>query len=78
MRKNLIKARRSKGLTQVELAKILNISENYYQSIEYGKRQGSIKIWDKLEELFNTSQRELREVSAKALNSTVEELFEDV
>lgn len=61
LRNNLINARKDKGLTQLEVSKILNISDRHYQNIEYGTRQGSIDIWDKLEDLFQIPQRQLRE-----------------
>lgn len=61
LRVNLINARKQKQLTQVQVAKILGISETYYQNIEYATRQGSIKIWDELEDLFGIPQRQLRD-----------------
>lgn len=60
MRKNLKKARQRAGMTQKEVAKYLGISEIGYRQIESGKRIGTIKTWDKLEDLFNLHQRELR------------------
>lgn len=61
MRENLKNARLNFPMTQAEIAQRLNISETYYQSIEYGQKRGSIDIWDALEDLFQTSQRKLRE-----------------
>ena len=63
MRNLLKKSRLKKQLTQKELAKVLKISERHYQAIELGARQGSIRIWDKLEDLFGISQRQLRETN---------------
>lgn len=61
MRENLKKARKEAGLTQKQVAEKLGISEIGYRQIESGKRIGSIKIWDALEDLFNLPQRKLRE-----------------
>lgn len=44
MRGWLEKARTEKGLTQAELAKKLDISENYYFRIEKGERQKKMDI----------------------------------
>lgn len=60
MRANLKKARQDAGLTQKQVAEYLEISENAYQNIEYGKRIGKIENWDKLEDLFGIHQRTLR------------------
>lgn len=60
MRMNLKEARHKAGLTQKEVAEYLEISENAYQNIEYGKRIGKIENWDKLEDLFRIHQRTLR------------------
>ena len=62
MRENLKNARKSAGMTQRQVAKYLEITEQYYQSIEYGKRIGRIEMWDKLEDLFKVHQRTLREI----------------
>lgn len=63
MRENLKKARKDTGMTQKQVAERLGISEIGYRQIECGKRIGSIKIWDGLEDLFNVNQRKLRENS---------------
>lgn len=68
MRENLKKARREAGLTQKQVAEYLDISETAYQNIEYGKSIGKIKHWDKLEDLFKTHQRKLREIRDKGDN----------
>ncbi len=56
----LHKYRTERGLTQKEVASILEINVNSYQRLEYGTRAGSIPLWDKLEDLFQIPQRELR------------------
>ena len=61
MRHNLKLARNKTGMTQQQVADSLSISLVYYQKIEQGSRTGEYKIWDKLEDLFRTSQRILRE-----------------
>lgn len=61
LRTYLFNARKTAKLTQKELANILNVSERHYQNIEYGIRKGSFDIWDKLEDLFQIPQRQLRE-----------------
>ena len=60
MRENLKAARLAAGRTQQETADILGISLRYYQNIEKGERDGCYDIWDSLEDLFSTHQRELR------------------
>ena len=62
MRKNLKEARQKAGMTQKQIANYLKISEIGYRQIESGKRLGAIKTWDKLEDLFNVPQRELRKM----------------
>jgi transcriptional regulator with XRE-family HTH domain len=61
VRHNLKLARNKTGMTQQQVADSLSISLVYYQKIEQGSRTGEYKIWDKLEDLFRTSQRILRE-----------------
>lgn len=55
MRINLIKARKEKCLTQKQIANILEISERQYRKLEAGTSNGSVDIWYKLKNLFNTS-----------------------
>lgn len=62
MRKNLKEARQKAGMTQKQVAEYLGISETGYRQIEAGRRIGSIKTWDMLEDLFNVHQRKLREM----------------
>ena len=65
MRANLKKARQDAGLTQKAVAEYLGVTERHYQYIENGARLGKIEYWDKLEDLFNIQQRELREIHGK-------------
>ena len=69
MRERLKEVRRSKGLTQKEVAELLGISEISYQQIENGLRIGRIETWDKLEDLFSIHQRKLREESPQTNSS---------
>lgn len=52
LRKNLIKERQNNNLTQVELAKQLEISVRHYKSLEAGTSNGSVEIWYKLKKIF--------------------------
>ena len=61
MRTNLKEARKEAGLTQQQMADKLGIELRYYKSLESGKRLGSIKQWDKLEDITGVNQRVLRE-----------------
>ena len=56
----LQEARKRAGMTQQQVADRLGISLRYYCHIEAGTRTGDVWIWDRLEELFSTHQRELR------------------
>ena len=60
MRNNLKQARRNAGMTQQQVADVLEISLRYYVSIEQGERTGNFEIWDALEDLFKVHQRTLR------------------
>ncbi len=62
MRKNLKEARQRAGMTQKQMAEYLHVGERHYKKIESGETLGSIELWDKLEDLFNIHQRELREI----------------
>lgn len=55
MRKNLINARQKAQLTQMELATKLNITVRQYSRLEAGTSEGSVKVWNKLKEILNTS-----------------------
>ena len=61
-RENLKATRKAAGMTQQQVAEKLGISEIGYRQIESGKRTGTIKTWDELEDLFNIHQRKLREI----------------
>ena len=60
MRENLKNARKSAGMTQKQVAEYLDVHERHYKKLESGESLGSINVWDKLEDLFNISQRVLR------------------
>lgn len=62
MRTNLQTARKAKGLTQEQVAKILGVGLRHYKKIESGETLGSIPIWDTLEDLLDVNQRVLREM----------------
>ena len=62
MRKNLKEARQKAGMTQQQMADILNISLRYYQNIVAGNRTGDFTLWDSLEDLLGIHQRKLREI----------------
>lgn len=61
MRRNLITARKEKGLTQAKTAEAIGISLRYYQQIEQGTRTGDVELWDALEDITGIHQRVLRE-----------------
>lgn len=63
MNKQLKNLRAKLGLTQVEIANKTKIAKRTYQYIEANERTPNVKLAIRI---------------AKALNSTVEELFEDV
>ena len=63
MRKNLKEARVAAGLTQQQMADVLEIGLRYYKQIEAGSRTGDFTIWDKLEDVTGVHQRKLREIS---------------
>ncbi|KXY48874.1 helix-turn-helix transcriptional regulator [Bacillus sp. FSL M7-1020] len=51
----LIKLREDKGLKQLEVAKILDISSNYYCEIEKGKKNPRWNIAMRIAEFFDVS-----------------------
>lgn len=61
MRIRLKEARQEAGMTQQQMAEQLEVDIRHYKAIESGERLGSIQIWDKLEDIFEISQRVLRE-----------------
>lgn len=52
MRENLVSSRQISGLTQLEVADRLQITERHYQSLEAGTSYGSVKVWQALSQLF--------------------------
>lgn len=62
MRKNLKEARQKAGMTQQQVADMLNIGLRYYKQIEAGQRTGDFTIWDNLEDITGVHQRILREI----------------
>lgn len=63
MRQTLKLARTKSGMTQLQTAAAVEISERYYQHIEAGTREGKGQLWDQLEALFRVPQRQLRQNS---------------
>lgn len=61
-REKLKKARKDAGLTQQQMADMLDISIVYYQKIEQGSRTGDFTLWDTLEDITGVHQRILREI----------------
>lgn len=55
MRKNLIKERKQKKLTQADTAQAIGITDRQYARLEAGTSDGSIKVWLKLKDLFHKS-----------------------
>ena len=62
MRKNLKKARQKAGMTQQQMADLLDISLVYYQKIEAGSRPCVFTLWDIMEDATGIHQRILREI----------------
>ena len=62
MRQNLKEARQKVGMTQQQVADLLDISLRYYKQIEAGERTGDFTIWDTLEDITDIQQRKLREI----------------
>lgn len=52
MRENLIRLRKSKKLSQAEVAAAIHITARQYSRLECGKSDGSIKTWMALKELL--------------------------
>lgn len=61
MRKNLKEVRQKAGMTQHQMADMLNIGLRHYKKIESGETLGSIPLWDQMEDIFKINQRVLRE-----------------
>ena len=62
-RETLKNARQAAGMTQQQIADLLDISLVYYQKIEAGTRTGDFVLWDTLEDITGIHQRKLREIS---------------
>lgn len=66
---NLIKIRKKSKFTQVDIAKLVGISDGYYSMIETGKRIPSVKVAKKIatvlnipwEDFFNSKEVKLKE-----------------
>ena len=62
MRQNLRKARKRKGLTQNDIARLLNITVRQYGANETGASNGSVKVWQKIK---------------RVLGGTIDDLLQD-
>ena len=58
----LRKYRLERGWTQEFVAKKIGVNKVTIHDLETGKRMGSIRVWDALEDLFEVPQRQLRDV----------------
>lgn len=58
-RNNLKRFRLNQFITQQEMAEKLEISTPYYAMLESGKREGTLKLWQRLKAEFNLSNDEL-------------------
>jgi len=63
MRRNLIEARQAVGLTQKELGALVKVSDKTISHLEHGRSNGRVTLWDRLEHVLKTPQRELRKLS---------------
>lgn len=70
MREELRKARLSRGLRQEDVAKKLGMSTRMYQHLEAGSRDGKVKHWDALEDLFGIPHRYDRDFAGRASATT--------
>ena len=55
MRDNLINQRKDHHYTQGALAEILGITDRQYRRLEAGTSNGSMKIWQQLAKMFDTT-----------------------
>ena len=62
MRQNLRNARKRKGLTQNDIARLLNITVRQYGAIETGASNGSVKVWQEIK---------------RVLGGTIDDLLQD-
>jgi DNA-binding XRE family transcriptional regulator len=74
MRLKLKQARIKAGMKQKETAIAIGVSERMYRAIENGTREGKGRIWDTLEALLKTPQRELRENTQPNSNTDKEDV----
>lgn len=61
MRNNLRQARLAANQTTEQIAGLLGIAAASYKNIEWGYRNTTTDNWDKLEDLLQVPQRQLRE-----------------
>lgn len=59
MRKNLKVFRVKQGLTQAEMAALLDYTGSLYSMVESGKRTGTQYFWLNLKAAFNLSENEI-------------------
>ena len=57
----LRKYRLEKGWSLAFVAKQIGVTKTAIHDLEVGRRCGSVPVWDALEDLFGTPQRQLRE-----------------
>jgi DNA-binding XRE family transcriptional regulator len=62
-RKNLQTKRKQFDFSQEKTANSIGITTRQYQSLEAGTSEGSMKVWEKLKNLFNESIDYLSEKS---------------
>lgn len=62
MRQNLRNARKREGLTQRDIARLLNITVRQYGAIESGASNGSVKVWQEIK---------------RVLGGTIDDLLQD-
>ena len=62
VRQNLRKARKRNGLTQNDIARMLNITVRQYGAIETGASNGSVKVWQEIK---------------RVLGGTIDDLLQD-
>lgn len=65
MRKNLVAKREQTGFTKAETAKAIGITRRQYDRLEAGTSDGSVKVWQKLKDLFKTPIDTLLEDTTK-------------
>lgn len=73
--------RKSRYLTQEELAKKLGISQTYYSQVENGQRKPSISLWHKIHDLFNVSDYIMWQLiggSTVQLNESEKEILDQI